>query len=220
MPKPKRVPKSTETKRRRTAPKNDKAAPAAAETQEQGPPLRTLRDFTERYLAQWDDFQSIQTKGRSSSAKARAILKEAKKAGIEPDDILWYRDNRGRDPAEIDAETQRRNRMARANKMPIGTQLGLFEDGSTVASAVDRDAGTASTPAERNQLQKEALAAGREAGRTGKSRTSNPWPLKSEAFASWDDGWAEGQKEIADELEPAARAGAKAAGNGSAASAF
>lgn len=186
------------------------AVTAPAAEPEQGPPAGMLKDFTERAVDQWIEFQKLQGKARAASSKFRAILKDAKKAGIDPDDILWYRDTRGRDPAEIDAETRRRNRLARVMRLPIGTQLGIFEDGETVARKASRDAGDGATAADRTQLQKEAHTAGREAGRAGKNRTDNPWPLKSAAFTEWDSGWCEGQAETAAELGGVAKSGARA----------
>lgn len=153
----------------------------------------------------------MQEKARSINAKYRGVLKDAKKAGIEPSDIIWRITERGRDPAEIDAETRRRNRLARVTKLPIGTQLGIFDDGETVATKAERDAGIGSTPEANTSLQKEARATGRGAGKTGKNRTDNPWPLNSAAFNQWDRGWCEGQKELGLELEPGKKAAQRAA---------
>ena len=66
----------------------------------------------------------------------RATLKDAKKKGVDPDDITWRLKQRFRDPKEIDAEPARRSRIARLTNLPLGTQLGL-EFGQSVATSIE-----------------------------------------------------------------------------------
>lgn len=156
---------------------------------------KTLKDFCERGADAYDEHKKALEKARGKQGIYRGILKDAKKAGIEPDDIIDYIKKRDEDPNEIDATTRRRNRIYVVMGLPIGTQLGLFEDGSTVADRVEKRAGNGRTPEQRSQLEVEAKTLGRQAGEEGKDRyKSNTHPLGSRAHKAFDDGWLDGQK--------------------------
>jgi uncharacterized protein (UPF0335 family) len=75
--------------------------------------------------------------------------------------------------------------------------------------------GNRETPEGRSAMQKEARTIGREAGRAGHDRASNPHAARTKAHKEWDAGWCEGQAEIAKELGGVERP--VETGNGSAA---
>lgn len=157
--------------------------------------LETIRDFCIRARVKktaLDDARGVQ---QAANAEYRNELKEAKKAGIMPDDIVWWLANVNRDPAEIDAETKRRNRVAKAMGLPIGTQLGLWEDEdgtkTTVASAVDQ----AQLAGNGNGQQGGGFTeeVGFDAGKAGKPATANPHPKGDPSHDLWHSGWTRGQ---------------------------
>ena len=127
---------------------------------------------------------------RLAREKLKAKKEAAKEAGVTLADVAWFIRAKDRDVRDIDAETRRRNRLAKIMNMPLGTQLGLFEDGKTVASKIEDDkiAGaprpSASIPALAEL--RAAREAGDKAGREGKS--DNPHPEGSPLGLNWEEG--------------------------------
>lgn len=136
--------------------------------------------------------------------------KKLKEIGIYPDDVSWFLGARQREPDDIDAETRRRNRIARIMRLPIGTQLGLFDDGGkgvkgrTVATVVENDSGVAAATADQaatkrriatNESMEKAMQAGEVAGREGHERDGNPHDSDSPEGIKWDYGWQAGDKQ-------------------------
>jgi len=72
-----------------------------------------------------------------AKAVTKGIAEVAKMTGEEKGAVRWGVENRKRDPKEIDAEHRARTRIARFFKIPIGTQIGLFDDGATVAAKIE-----------------------------------------------------------------------------------
>lgn len=122
----------------------------------------------------------------------RKELALAKKAGHDPEDIIWWLNNKDRDPAEIDRETRARNRIARLMGMPIGTQLGLLDDDVTVATAVDNDANQQQGMVDADDLDG-AEAQGLEAGEAAKPSTECPYEEGSPREIRWMVGHSKGQ---------------------------
>lgn len=183
-----------------TKKKAPKVKKARKKTEETGSNLsnQQIHEIVRRAVDAHSEVERCKDKTKIANKGLAAILKDAKRAGIHPDSVRWYLNNKDRDPSEIDAETRERNTIARVEKFPIGTQLGLFEDGQTVAKKITTDGGH-----DRDDL-KRVRSDGEVAGTTGKNQTSNPWPLNSPAFNAWDEGWIAGQTKIAIELGPKA----------------
>lgn len=135
------------------------------------------------------DAEPYKAEIKSAEGVFRAVLKDGKKKGVDPDDILWRLAQRARSPEEIDKETKRRNRLAFLTGLPIGTQLGIFEHGDTIATAIENAA--QGDPAE------VALNLGREAGKAGKPQSTCPYAEGTPQHESWLDGWAAEQKKLA-----------------------
>jgi len=136
------------------------------------------------------DAEPYKAEIKSAEGVFRAVLKDGKKKGVDPDDILWRLAQRSRSPEEIDKETKRRNRLAFLTNLPIGTQLGMFEDGkTTIATAIEN----ANSP----DGEQAAHQAGYDAGKAGKGITTNPYPLESAAFDAFEKGWGKQQSERA-----------------------
>lgn len=163
----------------------------------------------------------LQDAMKSASSAFANHKKRLKELGLYPDDVSWYLSARKREPDDIDAETRRRNRIARLMKLPLGGQLGLFDDaggkgvkGKSVATVVENDRGVAEKNdaivegrkrmATTESLEK-AMQAGETAGRNGFERDGNPHSGDSPEGIKWDYGWQAGAKARADkEFEGAA----------------
>lgn len=166
----------------------------------------TIREHCQKAARHFGELQTAREGVSVAMGTYRAALKEAKKAGVPTQAIIWYLAARSRDPEEIDRETRERNRIAKVMALPIGHQLGLFDDGETVAHKVDQDKLKAQAA---GRLPDDAYSEGVLAGKDGKPITVNPYPLDSAAFDQFEKGWGEGQASIV--------FAAAAGGNGSAA---
>lgn len=95
------------------------------------------KELLEHLIANDNELAQNQAKVKGTMASRKALLEDLKKFDIDKKDALWYLAARKRDPEEIDRETKSRNRIARLMQLPIGAQLGLFEDGDSVAKVID-----------------------------------------------------------------------------------
>lgn len=153
----------------------------------------TIREFCNKAAVAFGEFEKSNTETKRLQGIYREVLKSAKKQGVDQTAITWWLQNKKREPDEIDRETRNRNRVAKLMGMPIGTQLGLFEDappaGTTVATAVDQQQLTKQpTPYEigyRQGIEGKAFAAG---------------DLEGEAQAQALDGWQAAQAKLATSL--------------------
>lgn len=139
---------------------------------------------------------AARVKLNSAQGEYRAAVKACRAVGLEPADVTWYVASRARDVRDIDAATRRRTRLAAVMGLPIGSQLGLFDDGETAA-----------TKAEHEQIAKnntslsteKSIAAAREAGRRhgleGKSRVDTYADGSPEQLA-YDAAWTAAQAEL------------------------
>jgi ribosome modulation factor len=126
---------------------------------------------------------------KSVSGKINANKKAFKKLGGEKSDYDWYLDTRKRDTDDVDAETRRRNEIAVLMGLPIGTQLGLFADGQTVATAIENDD---PKPAEDAPNPKRE---GYDAAMSGKSELDCPYKRGDGRRNYWLMGHKEGLKD-------------------------
>lgn len=154
------------------------------------------------------DFEEANSKAQGLKAIMRNKLKVAyalgEKLGHDKATINAYRLLRHRVPDEIDRETRALNALCRLMDLPLGTQLGLFDDGSTVANAVDTaKLAEAGAVADLPNTAHGAYDLGFAAGRQGADPTSNPYPLGAPFGRNWADGWEDGQAEIALSMAPA-----------------
>jgi hypothetical protein len=132
----------------------------------------------------------------------RQLFNDAGKEGVSAQALSWYMANRERDPAEIDKETAERNRVARVMNLPISTQLGLLDDGQTVAGAVDQQI-------LRKQATGSDLSAydqGKQAALEGKGISSNPFTEESDDWNDFEQGWGAGLRQRGQELSGEATA--------------
>lgn len=165
----------------------------------------TIREYCGKALAEKTNLEAKEFEAKSAKGAYRAVLKAAKSVGIDPDHIRWWLDARKQDVKEIDRATTWRNRVARIMGLPIGTQLGLFDDGLTVAAAVDADKIEA---AQSGIITPSMLAAAEDAGvlagKAGKGADQGPYNDPAAPVAiRWEKGRQLGQAELAGRFEPA-----------------
>lgn len=156
-------------------------------------------------LTKYDAWQAKLAEAKTLQGEYRASLKTSKNLGVEPDMITWWINARRRDVDEIDRETRMRNRMARLMALPIGGTLGLFDDDTTVAAAIDADKIKAG---EEDHTAQQARDEGAEAFRAGESM-ANPYKAGT-PHATW---WNEGYGFAHDAANPPSREGAGATVN-------
>jgi hypothetical protein len=165
----------------------------------------TIREFYSRALAAMTDLEVANQERARANSVYRGVLKAAKKAGIDPADIIWRLSQRNRTTDEIDLETKRRNRLAMLTNLPLGTQLGMFDDGTTVATAIEKGAsGEEQTP-----TRDAAEEQGYQDGKLGKNNRTHyeRWP---DVIEYYDNGIARGTAENVAKLGGKAPEGATA----------
>jgi uncharacterized protein (UPF0335 family) len=168
----------------------------------------TIDEFCDKALAAKSDLEKIEEDARSQRGVYRAILKDAKKAGVDPDAITDWLKLRKKDPEDINRDFAWKNRIYRLRKLPIGTQLGIdLETGETIATQVDekttRKRGGAKAKKENGEADpRAAYIAGYDAGKAGKSAKSGSRGITGEAAVEFQKGWQQGMKDAAKEHGP------------------
>lgn len=167
----------------------------------------TILEFWDKAVAAKAEADRKKAEFDSANGVFRTILKAADKAGVPKAALLWRLSKRNEDVADIDRHTAWCNRVARLTNLPIGAQLGLFEqDGTTitVAAAVDKaliasrengDGPISSVPPRNAAYTTEELTdaawAGEEAAKGGQPRNTCPHefgtPLADRWYVGWDD---------------------------------
>lgn len=137
-----------------------------------------------------------------ANARYRSAIKVALKIGasigLTSEDVVWWVGAEDRDPAEIDAETRRRNKLAELMALPIGTQLGLLDNGDSVATKVEDRRMATADPGMGNTVD-EARIGGRKSYDLGMDEADNPYKGIPDdlRFAAWNEGRAERRGEVA-----------------------
>lgn len=121
-----------------------------------------------------------------SLKSARGILgakiKDAQAAGVNVKAMKVVLGWRKRETSELDQEIRSINRIAFIANLPIGAQLGLFENGESVAKALDDKAIVSSADLD------EADARGFDAGHKGHGANLNPHDEGSPLALRWEAG--------------------------------
>lgn len=136
-----------------------------------------------------DECSHLKQVAHDANAAYRQALKRAKGAGINQAALAQALTLRRQDPEKTTTEFRDINRYLKWLGVPVGTQLGMFDDETTVATAIENDASA-----------EEAEKAGYAAGKGGKSRSPAPYPLGTPLGAAWDAGWLRGQSDLTDEM--------------------
>jgi uncharacterized protein (UPF0335 family) len=169
----------------------------------------TIDEFCDKALAAKTDLEKIEEDARSQRGVYRAILKDAKKAGVDPDAITDWLKLRKKDPEDINRDFAWKNRIYRLRKLPVGTQLGVdFETGETIATQVDERQtrkGKGKGKGKNGKGEADPRAAyimGYDAGKAGKSAKTTGKGITGDAAIEFQKGWSQGMKDAAKELGP------------------
>jgi hypothetical protein len=154
----------------------------------------TMQELGLEYKVAREELQKSVDEQRKIRANVQAIKKRAKKLGVDPEYLSRWYDMRLRDPNEVAKEVAEFNRFLLAMRYPVGYQLGLFEDGETVATKIDKQSQPAPTTPESVQA---AWHEGFAAAEAGKSIASNPHPLESAEWKGFEDGYSAQQAKLA-----------------------
>lgn len=156
---------------------------------------------------------------RTANSVYRAALKEAKKDAVDIDALVEAFAISKEEPEDVTRRFSNLNRYLVWMKIPVGTQLGLFAEGLTVATAVDNvklkeqaSNGNGRGTVEEFEVPMRhgpaamaaAFDAGRKAGLAGKNLNTCPYknPANEKLKTEWEKGWSDGQAKIAEGLRP------------------
>jgi hypothetical protein len=168
----------------------------------------TIEEFGNKALTAKSDAEKKREEAKTLEAVYRNILKDAKKAGVEPDAIVWWLKKRKQEIEDVNREIMWQNRIAEVMQLPIGVQLGVdFETGKTVATEVDQSKikrGRGKKPKMTNGAADPVAAyvMGYDIGLAGKSPKRAGNKLTGEAAVEFQKGWQQGTKDAAKDLGP------------------
>jgi len=150
---------------------------------------------------------------RTANSAYRTALKAAKKEGIDTDALTAALGWQKSDPEDVTKKFTNINTYLMWLGVPVGTQLGLFAEGLTVASAAEAEH-FAKAEGDKRPISTEASirgakAKGFDAGTDGKNLDTNPHDEGSPEAHAWASGWREGQAKIARNLGRKSKNGAE-----------
>lgn len=153
----------------------------------------TKREFYRKALIAKIALESAQAAAKQKNGEYRNILKDAKKAGIDPDAIT----------ATLAARFQDEDVLV----LKLREHLKMLDLGGVVPNVVDKILSRLHieepTANEAHQISIDrAYDDGAFSGREGDHRENNPHVAGSDLYDAWDRGWLVGQQAIADEMTP------------------
>lgn len=167
----------------------------------------SLRDLLAEANLLDADIKLAASELRERSGRFRAHMKLCKKNGLTPTNVRWWLDTKIREIEDVNTEIVERNRIARVMEFPIGRQLGLFDDGVTVATAIDEDKiklGESGGAGETDTLAV-AYHLGHEAGMAGKTYAECKYTEGTPHYAEWLKAWDDAQFELGSRIQPTDR---------------
>lgn len=143
----------------------------------------------------------------------RAILKDAKRAGVNTDRLVQACNEIGRDPEEIAREIAELNWYLEAMGHKTDTQLSILDYASKINEGIGKGSAIVAEFDKTDIEQVKEL--GLRAGKAGKPATDNPFedegsPEHLAWLGSWKDGQAENMGPLAGAANVTAEAGATA----------
>lgn len=153
---------------------------AATETPAQpekrsGPTIEDKQKFFQRCYSAFLDIESSKAEMQSCNGFYRNELKEAAKAGVSKKAIMDAIKLMKQEPEEISRDFADLNEMMVIAKIPVGpkpVQLGLFADGESVATKIEK--GNLQATKDQEFTEDSAEELGYRAGLAGKSSSENP----------------------------------------------
>lgn len=144
----------------------------------------TIAEHYQKALAAQLEVESATASLQTARGILGAVLKDAKTAGVDTTALRTVLRWRKRETPELDAEIRAINRVAYVAKLPIGAQLGLFDQGTTVATAIDSAAIAKAAIPTTDELDR-ATADGRAAGLRDLPVSDCPHPDGSPLALRW-----------------------------------
>ena len=175
-----------------------------------------FKDHYPTILAAKVEEEKANEDARKRRGEYRASLKAFKKAGGNVDAMTYTLGLRHSDPEEVTRLWRGINSYARLMNLPIGTQLGLFEKGESIATQIENAKAEKDPGPPRKMTDKTLTAIAKEgaaASAGGKFETDNPYEDGTLAFLAWAGGFrkdtekrvhAMGPKNGAEAPQPAA----------------
>ena len=172
-----------------------RAAQNAPAPEPDAPPLAPGSNVTDATIAKhiakatrlYEVAQGKKAEYDSANNAYRASLKDAKAEGVE--ELAWLMKARKLEPDDIDRQTRMRNRLARVAKLPIGTQLGIFDEAPGAAGGngkpVERK--TVAGAVDSMELLDQTYQAGKVAAGLDKHKNPHP-PEAGEVRDAWQRG--------------------------------
>lgn len=140
------------------------------------------------------DFEEKQAEAKALQAVYRGHLKAYKKHGGDQEALVEAMALAKQEPADVDRKFRHLNETLLWMGVPVGTQLGMFEDGRTIGEHADNEAIEASLTDDVRRHQ--AKVAGRIAGGAS-TLVENPHDHSTDLHGAWAQGFAERQAELA-----------------------
>lgn len=159
----------------------------------------TIRELCLDALNKKNEHEKKVAEAKSANAEYRAVLKRAKKLGVMPEVITIWLADRKLEVGDVNSRLAQQNRIYRLMRLPVGTQLGMFDEKTTIATHLDNQ----QQESEREDDPSDAYQAGFNASVAGRPNTENPYDDGTEQHEQWDKGWGFVQKERAFGREPA-----------------
>ena len=170
-----------------------RAAQSAPAPEPDAPPPAPGSNVTDATIAKhiakatrlYEVAQGKKAEYNSANNAYRACLKDAKAEGVE--ELAWLMKARKLEPDDIDRQTRMRNRLARVAKLPIGTQLGIFDEAPAAAGGAKASAKVTVA----GQVDMDLLHSTYEAGKVaaGLDKHKNPHPPEAgEVRDAWQRG--------------------------------
>jgi ribosome modulation factor len=157
-----------------------------------GPSVELIRDFARQIIAKDNEIDEVNDARKSLVGQRRAMLKAAKKAGIQQDVLVRVIADRRRELSDVIDEERTYVRYAALLNMPLHQQ-DLFPPSEEPIRFTD--------DSEEAQKQRifDADDGGYRAGLNGRSIDDNPHHQAeaSDEFTSWRAGWHRGQAHLA-----------------------
>lgn len=158
----------------------------------------TRMDYFRRALKAKQNLESAELEARSLRGMYRSTLKDAKNAGVTPDEITFALAMRYQDPDEILIQQRNRIRMLALSGIMPTIQQDMFGGPEHTITLSDDE--------------KEKIAAARAyddgyfRGNNGDARVMNPSLQGTETFDAWERGWIAGQAKIVHSMAPRIKA--------------
>lgn len=117
-----------------------------------------------------------------ANAHYRNALKKWGERGVPPEHVTWLLKQKKREVADIEQMIRWQNRMLAIAAIPVGSQLGLFDDGESVGTRVDK---ARAVPIAAADDIVRAKREGYDAGARGDGEDANPYDDGSPLALAW-----------------------------------